>query len=661
MSIEIANLLSNNRTEHIGLDVWSDFVVPYNFNLNEFYSLQPIKLEGGRGSGKTMILRYLSHYSQFSPNRDSVPNDTLQNIGIYLKADTQFMRLLQKRGFDEAIWSDIFEHYLNLIILIEVLSSLISIKNSNIDNQIKESVSSIKIECLENYNIPPDTIDNTLKELKKLKGFCEKNVLNPKKLDDIEIFSYQLIKDLIEEINSYTQYTTIFHIFIDEYENLLEYQQKIINARMKHSEPPINYNIAIKCNGAPFIEIIGSNENLNLQHDFIAINLDNLMMQNFEVFASEILLSRLSKKHEKYKKLFSNIKLNETDNLTLRSRDEYQNSILQSAREILPSSSQEDLANEVFSESQFYKKLLNEIDQALKGKTTNLTTKDFIDTGLRKELIVCSSILYRNRLTPDQIFEELIRVQLQQDNDFEQGKEWTANNFIGSYIRITKVQKHKSTFYAGLTAFTKLANGNIRYFLELCRSTFSNTFSTNENDLSIPKNIQHQAALETSELFFKELDSMKPVRTPLKSLCLRLGTIFSVYHDRNSQSEPEINHFTISDPINIGSELQNKINDAVKWGIVYQTKATKEKDANNFIPFFDYVLNPIFSPHFYISYRKKRKIKLSSSNINMLFDSNQDEFMNFIKDLETQLNPVEKVKVKPEPESITMYQDDLFK
>jgi hypothetical protein len=45
----------------------------------------------------------------------------------------------------------------------------------------------------------------------------------------------------------------------------------------------------------------------------------------------------------------------------------------------------------------------------------------------------------------------------------------------------------------------------------------------------------------------------------------------------------------------------------------------------------------------------------------MLFDSNQDEFMNFIKDLETQLNPVEKVKVKPEPESITMYQDDLFK
>ncbi|PTV50780.1 hypothetical protein [Acinetobacter pittii] len=659
MSIEIANLLSNNRTEHIGLDVWSEFVVPYNFNLSEFYSLQPIKLEGGRGSGKTMILRYLSHYSQFSPNRESVPDDILNNIGIYLKADTQFMRLLQKRGFDESRWFDIFEHYINLIILIEIISALISVKSSNINPDIKNNINAIKIECLTPYDIPQGTIDTILKTLKKLKSSCEKIVLNPKNLDSIEIFSYQLIKDLIEEINRYTGYSTTFHIFVDEYENLLEYQQKIINSRMKHSEPPINYNIAIKCNGAPIIEIIGSNENLNLQHDFITINLDNLMMQNFEVFASEILLSRLSKRNEKYKKFFSSIKLNEANYLPERLKNDYQDSILQSAREILPSSSQEDLAKEVFSEPQFYKKLLHEIDQSLKGRTTELTTKDFIETELKKELIVCSSILYRNRLTPEQIYQELIKVKEGENNDFEQGKEWTANNFIGSYIRITKVQKHKSTFYAGLTAFTKLANGNIRYFLELCRSTFSNSFTTSENELSIQKNIQHQAALETSELFFKELDSMKPVITPLKSLCLRLGMIFSVYHDRNSQSEAEINHFTISDPINISTELQNKINDAVKWGIVYQTKATKEKDVNNFISLYDYVLNPIFSPHFYISYRKKRKIKISASEVNMLFESKQEDFLNFIKDLESQLNPNEQMKVKPE--LINMYQDDLFK
>ncbi|ENU94245.1 hypothetical protein F971_00142 [Acinetobacter vivianii] len=656
MSVENANLLSNNRSEHIGLDVWSEFVVPFSFKLSEFYSLQPIKLEGGRGSGKTMILRYLSHYSQFSPNRESIPLEAINNIGIYLKSDTQFMRLLQKRGIDENIWSDIFEHYLNLIISIEILSAFISIKNSNIESRIKEDVNKLEVDCFEIFGIDKTNIDNALKELKKLKQLCEKNVSNPRNIDQIEIIPYQIINELIQNLKISSDIDTTYHVYIDEYENLLEYQQKVINARMKHSEPPLSYNIAIKCNGAPFIDINGSKESLNLQHDYIKINLDDLMINSFEVFSSEILLSRLSKKNESYRKIFENIKLNEISDLSIRLDKNYQENIIKESKDIFPNNSHDDLAKEVFTEKLFFKKLIREIEYALIKHNTQLTAKDFLETNLQKEIIVCSSLLYRKKLSPESIYEELIKATQGLPNDFTDGKEWTSNNFIGCYIRISKVQKHKATFYAGLTAFTKLANGNIRYFLELCRSTFSNNFSNNETGLYIPKTVQHQAALETSELFFQEIDSMKPVSTSLKSFCMRLGTIFSLYHDRNSQSEAEINHFTIVDPINIDHELQDKINEAVKWGIVYQTKATKEKDPNGFIPFYDYVLNPIFSPHFYISYRKKRKTGFTCEQVKMLFESDQEEFLKFINDLELKLNPIEP---EPTPEQ-EMQQVDLF-
>ena len=50
--MEIEKVLSNIRSEHIGMDVWNEFVVPFNIQMSDFHNLLPIKLEGSRGSGK---------------------------------------------------------------------------------------------------------------------------------------------------------------------------------------------------------------------------------------------------------------------------------------------------------------------------------------------------------------------------------------------------------------------------------------------------------------------------------------------------------------------------------------------------------------------------------------------------------------------------------
>src|SRR5690606_2170481 len=99
MQEQIHRLLAPNRTEEIGYDVWEEYVLPPFFaNLTIGDTKKPRVIVGGRGCGKTMLLRYLSHESTFSQTRPSIPEDALSHVGLYWRSDTQFANLMQHRG-----------------------------------------------------------------------------------------------------------------------------------------------------------------------------------------------------------------------------------------------------------------------------------------------------------------------------------------------------------------------------------------------------------------------------------------------------------------------------------------------------------------------------------------------------------------------------------
>ena len=66
----LSSVFSKNRAEEFGYDVWEHFVIPPFFDQLELEKAKkPGVIIGGRGSGKTMLLRYLSHQTMFSPKR----------------------------------------------------------------------------------------------------------------------------------------------------------------------------------------------------------------------------------------------------------------------------------------------------------------------------------------------------------------------------------------------------------------------------------------------------------------------------------------------------------------------------------------------------------------------------------------------------------------
>src|SRR5262249_41939783 len=101
----LQTVFTRNRAEELGHDVWRDFVVPPFFDkLDLQQARKPRMIVGGRGCGKTMLLRYLAHQSTFSPDRSEIPNEAIQHIGLYWRADTQFARMMLGRDIPNDVW-----------------------------------------------------------------------------------------------------------------------------------------------------------------------------------------------------------------------------------------------------------------------------------------------------------------------------------------------------------------------------------------------------------------------------------------------------------------------------------------------------------------------------------------------------------------------------
>src|SRR5437879_5839182 len=105
----LRTLFAKNRTEELGSDVYEHFVVPPFFDqLDLRIARKPRLFIGGRGCGKTMLLRYLSHQSAFSKTRASVPANEIEHIGLYWRVDTQFAAVMNERGLAMDVWQSAF-------------------------------------------------------------------------------------------------------------------------------------------------------------------------------------------------------------------------------------------------------------------------------------------------------------------------------------------------------------------------------------------------------------------------------------------------------------------------------------------------------------------------------------------------------------------------
>jgi len=235
--------LTKNRAEELNCDVWQDFVVPPFYDRLDLQDARkPRVIIGGRGCGKTMLLKYLSHQTMFSPNRKSIPGSAVNHIGLYWKADTQFANLMYLRGLEDDVWHSAFNHMAALMLSIEILQSLNSISKSEAGIISKDDLKSISFPKVKSYDSALDTnFDGLLLSLEDRLANFQTWINNVRSMAAPTFypgkhFLVSLIHSIRQTIPKMSE--ALYFVYLDEYENLRPYQQQIINTYLKHEDVP---------------------------------------------------------------------------------------------------------------------------------------------------------------------------------------------------------------------------------------------------------------------------------------------------------------------------------------------------------------------------------------------------------------------------------------
>ena len=629
-SADLASALSSNRTEELGFDVWDRFVIPANINISKWGSTRkPRVIVGGRGCGKTMLLRYLSHESAFSPNRPELDHSTLEHIGIYWRADTQFASLLEGRGKDDYLWRGAFGHLSTLVLGKEVLDALGSIARSklqlvatdDLDQLDFVPLSTSQFEVPKTFSQLSQFLDDSLFEFEHWVNDIE-STPTPRFLP-APAFLKRLISTVVAQIDKLRN--VVFFAYIDEYENLTSLQQRIVNTWLKHSVPPLIFNVAMKRKGFKTRLTMGE-ERLAETHDYRPVDLEDFGLDaEFPLFAAEILLLRFHTEGVPINEFDSDI-LRDPLGVAQRRTNAYAQRIFTLARRTLPTLSRDGLAKDVFDDQTLFRQLELRISKGLEQRSEKTIEPSYF---LRQEhptaaAVVVPALLARQRLSTEQIANEFDKHCSGKPNGFQQGTEWVHNLFLASYLDLFTSLVRTCPIYSGFDTYCHMAKGNVRHFLELCHRAFA-TFQASPLEGISPKR-QAEAASQVAASLLPEVRSFGHLGNDLHSFLLRLGSLFALSQRRVSHSEPERTHFAIRDgEDSIGEDGKALLAEAVKWSVLFEEKETKAKSVGT-PQVVDYVLNPIYAPYFQVSYRKGRKLELTNNDFVILSSGSADDF-----------------------------------
>jgi hypothetical protein len=550
------------------------------FFLSYFITLKdnrPCVLQGGRGSGKTTVLRGLSYQGQYALFKESIEEFDKNNfIGIYHRVNTNHVRAFVGGGLNNLEWQRLFGHYFNLIICREILifvkwHKTLSSNDENFSSLFCGRIAdSLHLQTCHEF-------EDLLQELETAMYKFQAIINNISSIKNQNLsMSGDPIKIVTECVLALSQFNNkIFYLLIDEYENLIDYQQKSINSLIKHNPDSYTFKIGVRELGWRTRETLNEQESLNDPADFVIVDIVNEFNRSnhFKIFAENVCQQRI-------------------EQILLDG-----NGMNYSIEKALMSMTMDEEAEKLGIKKSEY------ID-----KIEHLNKED-------RKTIDELSLLYQFFLVfwADNYSKKLTDII----SDYKMNKlKWNTRYENYKYSMLFKIRKGRvgiRKYYSGWKTYIKLANGNIRYLMELVYRAYENHLKDN-NEISNPVSAENQtiAAQDTGKKNLKELETQTKNGSMLVKLLLGLGRIFNVLICEGEKSAPEINQILLKG--NIGQECEELLREAVMHLALIRIPGNK-LNSENATRDFMYAIHPIYAPYFVFSHRQKRKMEITEKEL----------------------------------------------
>jgi len=643
----LTSSFSMNRAEESTLDMWGEYVLPiYYKEYNLLQNEKSTHITGGRGIGKTAYLLYHCYPTILSSKKDKITNNELERIGLYVKPDSELLVDMTSSVLDDK-WIHAFNAYIGLSIFIELSKFLKTFLNAPYhDEQMKDTIKNL---------ILPQRIVKFLgikKDIKFIDYEEEGHMLrsdlidwlcNPEDTFPFAFKAKEKIETFIKVIKNIEIFkNTKFHIFIDEFENLNNEQQQLINTWIKHVPENTIYNVAYKKYYEPTVSTIAS-ESIQPRNDYREVNIeiDLIGEENFKLIAAEIIINKIQKVFDdKYSNL-QEYDLNYLSNekfIELRKKDEYKNKIDNIINKMFPDISLKEVSKLILKDTLLRGKVSTSIKEAL-GKNSDFKVEQFIDDSKPEESILNAILLHRKRINASILLDNFT-------NNIEEYAKWKNNNLFGAILYIYNKEKinRRCPYYGGFKHFIEQSALNIRHTLELVLQCFIYTEKQNnsfKNLQDIIVNIEYQANVVrdvSRNEFDRKIAYLGTYGKKLKKIAERLGKLFELAHNNPAQSFAEVNLFAFissAEEAKLSSEeiadSELLLRELLMWSVVTERDNTKKWNSSQNNSLKEYRLHPMLSSYFGISFRKKRKYDFNYSEIKTIFLGTDVEYQELHK------------------------------
>lgn len=584
---QLSHLFGSYKAEWLREEVFDLFTKPAYFP--ELETPRPCMLIGGRGTGKTTVLRCLSYEGKFAlSNRNPDAIQTWPYYGLYYRVNPNRVTAFRGSELPDAMWTRVFAHYFNLLVCGLIIRFLDWFELQCPDRPRLDHQACARIAT--SFNLPDAQGSHELGDLietTRLKFEARINNI----ADDQENLGLSMqgvpIDTLVEAVTNLPQFRgKCFFFLIDEYENFEDYQQQIVNTLIKHSAPSYTFKVGVRELGWRRRTTLNENEQLISPADYVRIGIaEKLQGEAFRAFALQVCDSRVS-------------------------RLSVSNEKVQAISTSLPTMS-EDQEAELLG--------ILPISERIKAQLLEVTQ---LDEKVRIQELTPLELYFLDFWARSKQ-EDLKRVWEEADKDLDGWRRNRFENYKHALLyTIRRRRRGIRKYYSGWNVFVQLAAGNIRYLLELVEQSLLLHLGKHDRRLSEPLSaeIQTTAAQYVAEKNLKELEGLSVHGARLTKLLLGLGRVFGVMAAEVEGHAPEVNHFHVNGSGGIvpSASDDTDADQLLAAGVMHLAllrwpgnKLADERETRA----YDYMIHPIFTPFFLFSYRKKRKMALSADDL----------------------------------------------
>lgn len=607
------------------LDLWVDWPSNSGSGLTDLIkpnSAMPMFVIGGKGSGKTHLIRYFSIYLQKIRHSNDLLKGIMNDkyIGIYFRCGGLNPSRFKDKGISDDEWSVIFTYYIDLWFAYNTLTAIYSL--NLVDDKLERIFCEKFLNLFDtNDGINILTFKSCIQYIEKLQKNLDYEVNNCVFTKSINVrirstrgnLIYGIPKVFTETYHDF--FEILFLYLIDEFENFSIDQQKYFNTLLREKHGPCTFKIGSRLFGIKTHITYCDEEENKEGSEFEYLKLDEhyrSKIDDYSKFAKQIIISRFKASGyyfydinfiDSLDFIFEHYDDNHfystTINMFLNTLSDHQH--LKKFKTHLRSHLSRDSSEIIISNIQSSEfPLLEKAAINVIYKKWSLSDIELINLSKQLKIDIASSISsmkFSGLLEPSEHFK---------------------NDFLAQLFR----ENNTNYRYSGLSSIVDLSWGNPRHLIMILKHIFSwglfrNEISSDKKLISIES--QNKGIREASEWFFNDAKQIGVDGEHLQKCIDRICDLFRAIRYSSKPSECSICTFSVNmSDISVLAKKYIKI--ATQWSLIIEVGTHTDKNSGSKISKFQ--INRLLSPRWDIAIYRRGTIELDRHEIDVIFVKN---------------------------------------